>query len=294
MKFPFRIFRRRKFPVTAGMISRQEQAWFRNYAAKLYTGRGAIVDLGCFVGSTTICLAQGLEMSAAAKGAKIHAYDQFVWDADFAQWWTAQNLPEPAVTENSFLPEFLKRTAPFSDRIVLHQEDLAQTRWENGPIEFLLVDAMKSPALAHKIALTFFSALTPGTSYLAHQDFAHVYTPWIHLLQYRLRVCFSLAADIPRSASVVFKCEKQVRLESVAPLIFDSPAEIEATFDYSLTLVSDDKKPSIVAAHAFAWFERGEFRRAQQVVEANPWGSASLSGELEMITDLIRQKLGGG
>ncbi len=41
------------------MTSRQEQHWFRTYAAQTYRGIGAIVDLGCFFGETTISLAEG-------------------------------------------------------------------------------------------------------------------------------------------------------------------------------------------------------------------------------------------
>jgi hypothetical protein len=31
-------------------------------------------------------------------------------------------------------------TAPSKDQIIVHREDLAVTRWDDGPIEFLLVD----------------------------------------------------------------------------------------------------------------------------------------------------------
>jgi hypothetical protein len=66
MKLLPRLFPSRR-PASAsdvvGMIVEQECAWFRSYAAGLYSGAGAIVDLGCFVGSTTISLAQGLRQS---------------------------------------------------------------------------------------------------------------------------------------------------------------------------------------------------------------------------------------
>jgi predicted O-methyltransferase YrrM len=46
------------------MIVDQERAWFRSYAANTYTGTGAVVDLGCFVGSSTTALAEGLSATA--------------------------------------------------------------------------------------------------------------------------------------------------------------------------------------------------------------------------------------
>jgi predicted O-methyltransferase YrrM len=59
-----------------GMITEQERAWFRGYAATSYTGAGAIVDLGCFVDSSTIALAGGLRANNKLIDAEVHAYDK--------------------------------------------------------------------------------------------------------------------------------------------------------------------------------------------------------------------------
>jgi len=275
-----------------GMIVEQECSWFRTYAADIYRGAGAIVDLGCFVGSTTICLAQGLSANRAAKTARIHAYDRFLWEDWMQNWWTAKGLPAPELEGDSFLPEFLKQTLPWKDRIIVHPEDLAVSRWDNGPIEFLLVDVMKSSEVAESIAHRFFSFLLPGKSYVAHQDFAHSWTSWIHLLQFRLRDSFTVAADIPKSGTVVFRYRKQFSPETVGDLSMTSVAveEIDAAFDYSLGLVSDDKKPNVVAAKAMAYLHRGDVDRAREVVEANRWGTTSLGQDLENVESLIRER----
>ncbi len=281
-------------PDVVGMITEQERDWFRRYATDIYSGVGAIVDLGCFVGSTTISLAQGLRANRIAGATKIHAYDHFVWDDFIKAWWKAKNLPPPDVVDDSFLPEFLNRTLAWKDQIIVHQQDLTHVQWQNGPIEFLLVDAMKSPELADSITQTFFPYLIPGKSYLAQQDFAHFFTSWIHLLQFRLRDSFAVAADIPKSGTVVFRYH--TRLSSAAfsdlPLSSAPVEEIEAAFEYSLRLVSDNKKPNIVAAKAMAYIHRGDFDRAREVVEANRWGTTSLGQELETVKRLIRQETG--
>jgi hypothetical protein len=274
------------------MITRQEQAWFRSYAADVYSGAGAIVDLGCFVGSTTISLAQGLLANRNARTTKIHAYDRFLWEEWIEQWWKAKNLPAPDLVDNNFLPEFVKRTLPWRDQIIVHDEDLSVAQWNNGPIEFLLVDAMKSPDLAEKIVVTFFPFLIPGKSYLAHQDFAHFATYWIHLLQFRLRDFFVAAADIPGSATVVFRYRKELSPAILTALSLSSASgeEIEAAFEYSLGLVSDEKKTCVIAAKAMAYLNRGDVDRAHEVVEENRWGPGALSGELETIKGLIKEK----
>ena len=38
-----------------------------------------------------------------------------------------------------------------------------------------------------------------------------------------------------------------------------SPAEIETAFDYSMSLVGDDKKANVIAAKAMAYAAREEF-----------------------------------
>jgi hypothetical protein len=274
------------------MIVGEECDWFRTYAANTYRGAGAIVDLGCFVGSTTISMAQGLRANRAAKTAKIHAYDRFLWEDWMQRWWEEKGLAPPALEADSFLPEFLKRTSPWKDQIIVYREDLAVSRWENGPIEFLLVDVMKSSELAEAITRNFFSFLIPGKSYVAQQDFAHWLTSWIHLLQFRLRDSFVVAADIPKSGTVVFRYRKQFLPEAVGDLSMTSVAaeEIEAAFDYSLELVSDSKKPNVIAAKAMAYLHRGDVDRAREVVETNRWGTTSFGQDLENVERLIRER----
>lgn len=277
-----------------GMIVEQECAWFRSYAAGIYSGAGAIVDLGCFVGLTTISLAQGLRANRTAKTAKIHAYDRFLWEDWMKCWWETKGLPPPELVDNSFLPEFLKRTLPWKDQIIVHQEDLGVCPWDNGSIEFLLVDAMKSSDLAESITRKFFSFLIPGKSYVAHQDFAHFWTSWIHLLQFRLRDSFVVAADIAKSGTVVFRYRTQFSPEAFGNLSLNSAPveEIEAAFEYSLGLVSDGKKTNVVAAKAMAYLHRGDVDRAREVVEANRWGATSFGQDLEAVQRLIRQRTG--
>jgi hypothetical protein len=277
-----------------GMIVEEERVWFRSYAADVYSGAGAIVDLGCFVGLTTISLAQGLLANRTAKTAKIHAYDRFVWEDWMKAWWEAKNLPSADGVDNSFLPEFLERTLPWKDQIIVHEEDLRIAQWDNGPIEFLLVDAMKSSEIAESIAHTFFSFLIPEKSYVAHQDFGHFFTSWIHLLQFRLRDCFDVAADLPNSGTVVFRYHTQLSPKAFSDLSLSSATveEIEAAFEYSLGLVSDHKKPNVVAAKAMAYIHRGDVDRAREVVEANRWGPTSFGQDLEAVERLINQQTG--
>jgi hypothetical protein len=275
-----------------GMTSRQEQRWLRKYAAWSYRGNGAIVDLGCLLGATTIALAEGVALNKGAKQKQIHTYDLFIWNEGYEKWakgTEVEGLFAPGIT---FLPEFLKRTQKWRDYIVIHEGDLRQPRWEHGPIEFLFIDAMKSPDVATAIASEFFPHLLPARGYVAHQDFPHCSTPWIHFLTFRLRDYFRFVADLPQSS--LFRIKKEIEPQALANDLSPtaiSPAEIEAAFDYSMSLVGDDKKANVIAAKAMAYAAREEFTRAHEIVTKSRYGPKSRGNEFNAVKALIERNL---
>jgi hypothetical protein len=275
-----------------GMTSRKEQQWLRRYAAWSYRGTGAIVDLGCFLGATTIALAEGLALNRKAKRKQIHAYDLFTWSELYEAWAKGREVEGLFTVRASFLSEFQRRTQKWRDYIVIHQGDLRHARWEHGPIEFLFIDVMKSADLATAIGSSFFPHLMPAKSYVAHQDFAHCFTPWIHVLTFRLRDYFSFVADLPQSS--LFRLEKKIEphvlARDLSPAVVTS-AEIEAAFDYSMSLVGDDKKANVIGAKAIAYVARGEFTRAHEIVMESRYGPKSRANEFNKVKALIEQKL---
>jgi hypothetical protein len=85
-----------------------------------------------------------------------------------------------------------------------------------GPIEFLFIDAMKSPEVATAIASEFFPHLVRAKGYIAHQDFSHCSTPWVHFLTFRLRDYFSFVADLPQS-SLLSEIEPDILASDLSP-----------------------------------------------------------------------------
>ena len=71
-----------------------------------------------------------------------------------------------------------------------------------GPIKILLVDAMKSAKPAPANSRKFFPSLTANAA-LIQQDYKHYYTPWIHVLQHRLRSYCTFTYSVPQSSTVV-------------------------------------------------------------------------------------------
>ena len=278
-----------------GMTSQDEQAYFEEYARSTYTGAGEIVDLGCWLGSTTIPLARGVAAnpSSQASRKKIHSFDVFTWELWMDDCVKGADLEAKYKPGESFLEEFKKRTVPWADQIQVYAGDLRRFGWNGEDIEFLLIDAMKSWELADTIVRTFYPYLIPKKSYVFHQDFAHYYTSWIHLIQYRLRNWFRFVCAIPNSSGFVFEYVSQIPVEMLSVSYSASSfseEEIECAFEYSMGLVSDKlTQAAIASAKVMLFIHAGN--RARAKVELEKY----LSRGFPLVADLqrVQEQLSG-
>ncbi|MGB5970943.1 MAG: glycosyltransferase [Spirulinaceae cyanobacterium] len=252
-----------------GMTSMEEQLFLEDYAQNEYSGKGEIVELGCWLGSSTISLARGLEANSFVKNKnqRIHAYDLFIWssDANMSQSVIGTSLESKYQDGDSFLDEYLQRIAPWRDLVEVCPGDLTEIGWQRGNIELLFVDAMKSWELTNSIIKNFFPYLVEEFSLVVHQDFAHFYTAWIHLFMYRLREYFS-PVDIPSLyPSKVFRYLKQIPkglLKKTYSFDDFSRDEVEAAFDYSMAITPGKMQPNIMAAKVMYFLHIWEFEQA--------------------------------
>lgn len=279
------------YPSTAdnvGMISPAEKAFYAESAARYFGREGAIVDLGCWLGATSIALARGLQ-DHGSKGEqrpeRVVGFDRFEWES-----WMPAHIPyclyQPG---DSFLPEARKLVREHAGaEVELIQADLGQYQWEGGSIKILLVDAMKNEDLARQIARNFFPKLLPG-GLLIHQDFKHYYTSWIHLLQYHLRSYFQFYRSIP-AGTVAFKVARPIPQEAVDQATEFAAAnddEADAAFRYSLHLVGPEEMANIAAAHVMHYVHQQRKDKASSLLENfRPLGILD-QGEFPKALDLL-------
>ena len=94
-----------------GMITPSERAYLYWYGKHIFSGKGDIVDLGCWLGSTTLSLAMGLENNKRARFNRlIHSYDEFVWRAYMDNGAKGTDLKGKYQAGDSFLDEFERRS----------------------------------------------------------------------------------------------------------------------------------------------------------------------------------------
>jgi glycosyltransferase involved in cell wall biosynthesis len=285
-----------------GMTSMEEQQFLENYAQHDYSGMGEIVELGCWFGSSTISLAMGLRQNKQVtnKQQRIHAYDLFVWSsqAGMADNVMGTELENRYQDGDSFLEEYLRRIQPWQDLINVHPGDLTQMPCTHEKIEFLFIDAMKSWELANTIFRNFFPALMPEQSIIVHQDFAHWYTVWIHLLMYRLRDYLQPIEHSFMWSSQAFRLVKAIPSDLLNQdyTFADFPsAEVEQAFDYSLSFTDPRIQSNVLAAKVFYFVRtqdlkraRFEFQQAIHFCEQHGFGWR----ELEMVQQVAQKYFG--
>jgi hypothetical protein len=276
-----------------GMTTNEELCFLENYARYSYTGRGQIVDLGCWLGATTLCLARGLVDNPYYKNCPaIVAIDRFVWEdwmTPIAAW---AGVPKAYQVGETFVEDVRTLLRDYKPSVQIREEDLTHRHEFPSDIEFLFIDAMKSWDLAGAISHTFFPRLIPGVSLVVQQDFGY-HDPIVatnHLLMWQLREHFKCVYCVPRSSSVVYSHTKKI---SLCDLPEPSPDAItlemiHEAWEYSLRSVTVDMRPAVLMCKLLFLLERGETEAAEAagervVAEGAPVSNDSLRQAQEMI-----------
>jgi hypothetical protein len=267
-----------------GMVSNEIRNYCYKYGRDTYTGEGTLIDLGSWLGSTVVPLAAGLSQNEKAKGNTIHAYDAFVWYENMTHSARYSSIRNKYKVGDDFLPEFERQTAAYAAHITIHKGNLADVAWDKSPVEYMMIDAMKDWEVALRIVREFYPCLIPGKAIIIHEDFCHHYTSWIHLIQYRLRDYFKPLNAIPNSTAVVFRLVRSLPpLHELLPENFTdfSDDEIEAAFDYSLSLVEPFNHPAVYAAKAIAYRHKKNYKKAIHILSNLPFVICLLDREVK-------------
>ncbi len=272
VKFYRKYKKKNKISSLIGMTSIEERFYYENYAERIYEGEGAIVDLGCWFGSTTISLAIGLAKNNKVRKAKpkIYALDQFLWEDWMVPFVKETKWENYFKVNDTFIQAFEENINKYKKHIVTQKVDLTKFKWQAGKIEFLLIDAMKSWDLLNAIQQNFYPYLIPEKSIILHQDFCHYYTYWIHLLTYRLKDFFSPVDATNSGSSVAFLLTKKMPdfvLDHKYVLSDFSEDEVEKAFEYSLSLVDDNAKGAIIAAKIMYYKASNGLEKARKYLD---------------------------
>jgi hypothetical protein len=182
-------------------------------AEERYSGEGAIVDAGCFLGGSTVALADGLRRNLRRRGHDeeklIHSYDRF----EIEGWTIGSFFSASAQAGESFKPLFDRNVKPYASLVEVHPGDVRLSPWEGSAIEILFIDVAKHWTVCDWLTWQFFPHLIPGKSLVIQQDYLyHHWVAWIHVTMEFYSDYFEYVCDTDVN-SVVFLNTKPIPAE---------------------------------------------------------------------------------
>ena len=221
------------------MISRAEQRYLFWLTRTRWRDEGHVVEIGPWLGGSTLCLAEGMAASEQTPRHRLHVFDNFQWRTFMARF-----AALPLADGESFERYFRENTAAHRQRIVCHAlnlpdeaipgdslaeaargaraPELDQFCWDSGePIEILFVDGAKSWRGIRALMRCVASSLLPGRSLLVCQDFKHWGSYWVPLLIARIRPKLELVHIVRRGSTATFRLLQPLSVASFEELVDD-------------------------------------------------------------------------
>lgn len=243
-----------------------EVAWVTRYMATEFTGSGAVVELGPFLGDITIGILKGLRQNSTVHSATIDSYDLFVFE-DIEDRTAELPLSGRFHNGESFLPLYKSRLGRDRGLVTAHQGDVSDESWDAGrPIEFLFNDVAKTWDIWNHLKSTFYRSLqVAGT--VVEQDWAHACTPWLHLWHHRYRKHFEVLAQVPHSGSVPFRLLSPLPQSAFeADQLSDySQDEVTEAFAWAAALVDSARERNVRGAYVHLYTLHGDLDRASRL-----------------------------
>tara|TARA_E500000318_G_scaffold14854_5_gene14919 strand:- start:70028 stop:72316 length:2289 start_codon:yes stop_codon:yes gene_type:complete len=226
------------------------------------TGAGRVIELGSFLGGSSVALLKGLE-SSDRTFQPIISYDAFEIplnnDEHVANWLNQYGL-KPGERFRAKFDRFISR---WSDKVVVREgwvpdaacdDQLLELYPEQEPIELLFCDIAKTWGVHLSVLRAFGSHLRVGST-LVQQDFFDLQTPWIPLHMWQLREVLSPLDALHPTPTCSFRCESSI--EPLLPMLWDesvNASTIEQAWDsiiaYWTEIIGHDAA-QVFHGHAF-------------------------------------------
>lgn len=159
-----------------GMITDEESQYYV-WLGSYFLGLGEVVELGPWLGKSTLSIVDGLEKSGRFEGRKLRVYEDFIWRSSFMNNYVPAS--KHRADGEDFLPLFAEMTASrrewisASARAIQRQSwnaHLPLLSWEGAPVEMMFIDCGKA-FLENEAWFRIFSpAFIPGVTLLVMQD----------------------------------------------------------------------------------------------------------------------------
>lgn len=158
-----------------GMITKEECQYY-SYIGQFYSGKGEVVELGPWLGNSTLHILKGLEDNPNWTGRKLHVYDDFVWRDWMNKWVTPEERLE---VHQDFSALFDKYASKISSSIIKKKnkivkydgnDDVPDIIWSGRPVEIIYVDCGRTFEVNDAWFKIFSGSFIPDTTLVIMQD----------------------------------------------------------------------------------------------------------------------------
>ena len=303
------------------MITREEQKYLHWLTRWHWRGDGVVLEVGPWLGGSTICLAAGIAASEHREkiSKPLYVVDNFRWRP-----FMASRASLPILPDQSFEPFFRRYTARFEELIVVQQaslpdDDLPQDRdasqvrdvappiasrfrWKSEkPIEILFVDGAKSwDGLLHLLKEVS-SDLIERKTLLVFQDYKYWGAYWVPMILETLSNQLEIAHNVEDGGTVAFRLSSKLTAEILCTV----PTSNELTVEHGQILIEkaqhrllelEDRLGVAVLKAASVRFygNRGFWEKAQRSFRAaeRTWPLFEDDTQLELCRDWMRIHFG--
>ncbi len=254
-------------PALPGMTSAAECRFLYWLASTQFDGEGAVVEVGSWLGRSTVHLAAGLRDGGHAT--KLHCFDGFTWA--FGDSAKSDLALRPG---QNFQPYFERNVAPFEDRIVAHRSKISDLTWDGGPIGLLFLDA---PKRLDDIITTFEVLgphLIPGKSLIACQDYLYFPAYAMAVTLYALGARGELSQLVLDGSTVAFKVRQAINPRDGTWPNLDlsawSRTEVETAWRDILAPLHPRARERLEPGRALNLYDIGERGAALEAIRALP------------------------
>lgn len=178
------------------MTSDAEREIFRRLARE-QAAKGAIVELGAWLGAGTVAIAAGIRDAGVRN--VVHSYDRFRWNP-------RQHPAKAGFNVRDLFAAYRENLAEFAPYVTPHKVEIEAAGWDSGPIALLVCDGPKRLKPVRHVLATFGPWLRTG-SVTAWQDFcfppAYAIAACLYMLrdrlEYREAVDYTVVLKVRRS-----------------------------------------------------------------------------------------------
>jgi hypothetical protein len=245
------------------MISAAEGRYLYWLTSAGYTGGGAVVEVGTWLGRSTVHLAAGLRDAGFPRA--LHCFDQFVWQSDHRR-----KAALPLRRGDDFQGHFERNVRPVYPGLQVTRAALDDLVWTGGPIEILFLDAPKQLPDISAALQALAGALVPGLSLLVLQDYLHVPSFALPAVMSRLGGALEPLHIVTGSPTVAFAVKRPIEVARAQPADWNfmrwSADEVFTAWRTAADRLPDEARARLWLGAALLFDKRGQTHQACEIL----------------------------